>query len=72
MLGVKKKIQANEGQLFPLTTPAIAPHDEGPGRAARESEKKGPLRGPAGKLRYGGGRRRRGAAATSSPPPFSS
>ena len=31
MLGVKKNFQANEGQLFPLTTPAIAPHDEDPG-----------------------------------------
>ena len=30
MLGVKKKFQANEGQLFPLTTPAIAPHGKGP------------------------------------------
>ena len=30
MLGVKKNFQANEGQLFPLTTPAFAPHDEDP------------------------------------------
>jgi hypothetical protein len=30
MLGVKKKIQANEGQFFPLTTPAIAPLGKGP------------------------------------------